>query len=338
MRDHFKCFLFGVTFDSKSSCNVLSRYFRKFIFSLSFLWKCFIVKLNLIKCLNLDFVCGSTRRKLSLSSQIYQLVLRILSAHSIRLLLGTFGWRLFPVVWEIVDIVFPLHSFTSFKFTVVSRRVLLCRVIIWIEIFWLPVSSDESASFFEICSKVEMFFFSLDLGLHSTSRLWPLIQNLFCLLVPSFFLKFPVLMFKPDCFEFLLYYAVGGVVVIVWGATFKPIFLYELNFLNATFSLVCRVKGVKRLLSFCFLCLTKRWSVRSPCHSLVVSETCGYFERVSKFWVQKTALFSCCLIFLLIFGKLSISLFYFFYFLFVLFKRFSLYILNSHVCGRNFSV
>ena len=338
MRNHLKCFLFEISLDSESSCDVLSRYFWKFVFSFPFFRKSFIVKLNLIECLNLDFVGWSTGGKFSLSSQIYQLVLGVLRAHTIGLLLGTFGGRLFPVVREIVDIVLAFHSLASFKFTVISRRILLCWIVVRIEIFRLPVGSDKPSSFFEIGGKVEMFFFTLNFSLHSTSCLRPLIQNLLCLLVPSFFLKFPILMFKPDCFQFLLHNAVGRVVVVVWRATFKPIFLYELNFLNATFGLVRCIKGIERFFPFRLFCLAKWWCVWCTRHSLVVSKTSGHFERVSKFWKQKSALFPCCLIFLLNFGKLGISLFDLFYFLVVLFKRFSFYILNSYVCWWNISV
>lgn len=124
-----------------------------------------------------------------------------------------------------------------------------------------------------------MFLLPLDLSLHSSPGLGPLVHGLLCFLVASFLLEFTILVLENHSFKALLRQAVRWVVVEVTAAAFKSVLLQELlrlrfcpmrncdTFHNAFLILVHftgvvrkergRVEGFKRLLPDSTLSLFK---------------------------------------------------------------------------------
>ena len=85
-------------------------------------------------------------------------------------------------------------------------------VVIRVPILCLPIGSNETSRLFEVRSLIEMFFSALDLSLHAATSLAPLSQVSRCFFIAPLVAKLFVLVFEPDCFEFLLFKIIGRMV------------------------------------------------------------------------------------------------------------------------------
>jgi hypothetical protein len=136
-----------------------------------------------------------------------------------------------------------------------------------------------------------VLLFSQNFSFYSCTRLRPLIQNLLCLFISSFFLKFSVLVFKPDWFELLFNDVVRWVIVEIWGTAFKPVLGFELDRLLTPCGLISRIESIEWFSSDCLFWLIKRWNIWGTCHSLVVSKSSArYIKRISNMSEDKARL------------------------------------------------
>jgi len=273
-------------------------------------------------------------------SQINQLILRLCGAQFIWLVSLRFNrrLRLVPIVWHRVDVIVSLGEFPSFELTLVCWRILFGGIIVRIEVFTLPVCAHEASRFFEVRSKVNVLLFPKYFCLHSSTRLGPLVQNLFRFFVSSFFLEFSVLMFKPDWFEFLFSDIVCWVIVEVRGTTFKPVLGFKLHWFLPSCRLISRIECIKRFSPYCFFWLVERWSIRGTRHSLVISKSSARDVKCISNMREHEA----CLVWLswlkysfLLFSIFCFTLLDFIDTYVVIFQFFTIKILDSNVCWWN---
>lgn len=226
-------------------------------------------------------------------SKINQLVLWFRSAQFIWLVSLRLNrrFRFFPVIWQIVYVIVFLCKFPCFELTLISWRILLSRIIVGVEVLTLPVCAHKSTSFFKVSGEVNVLLFAKYFCFYSSACLRPLIQNLFCLLVSSFFLEFSILMLKPHGFKFLFNYVVRRIIVEVRGTTFKPVLSLKLNWLLSTWCLISSIECFKRFGPYCLFWLIERRNIRGTCHSFIISESSArHVERISNVSKHETCL------------------------------------------------
>lgn len=147
------------------------------------------------------------------------------------------SWRfyltgIFPATYIICIVLRHIitQNFIFFFITVIIWiwwRILLCRVIIRIEILWLPICSDKTSSFSKISCKIYMLFSSLNFSFETAASLTPSFQKLLCLFISTFFSNFFVLMHIPHRFEFLLSCLTRWVIVLVVWTTCELVLSFK---------------------------------------------------------------------------------------------------------------
>jgi len=273
-------------------------------------------------------------------SQVNQLILWFRSAQLIWFVSLRLNWRFrfVPIVWQIVNIVVFLCQLSCFEFTLIRWRVLFGWIIVGIEVFTLPICAHKSASLFKVSCKVNVLLLAKYFCFYSRACLRPLVQNLLCLFVPSFLLKFSILMFEPNWLKFLLYYVVRWIIVKVRWTTFESILSLKLYWLLSTSRLIRCVESFKWFCPNCFFWLVERGNIRGASHSFVISKSSTrHVKRISNVREHKASLVRLARLkqSFLFLSILRFTLLDFINTDVVIFEFFSIEILNSNICGGN---
>jgi hypothetical protein len=174
-----------------------------------------------------------------------------------------------------------------------------------------------------------MFFLTLNFSFHPTSSLGPLVQSLFSFFIASFFLQFPILMFKPHSLQSLLDIRISWVVIKVVGPPFESVLLYELNWLRL---FICQINCIECFEWLFFNCSFSLFELRRAhsCLQSVVIDASHICEVKSILVVLSHSLFfliiNCVLLLNLVNDKIKV------------FELLPLEILNSNIGWRNCSM
>ena len=163
------------------------------------------------------------------------------------------------------------------------------------KVFRLPVTPYKSSSFLEVCSKIQLLLFALDLSFHPCTSLTPLVKHKFCFFITSLFLKLLVLVLLPNDFHFafidiilcrdirkiawLTRKLVLPIIHYFWLSSYKLVeylffcFLFLISFYNSFFSYSWCIKGIE---GFLFSCSLLHLKVRDlACYSCTWSCACS---------------------------------------------------------------